>query len=252
MYIQITLPSYGVLAFIGGFIALLFIYFRLDRFQVAFTQLLKIFALCLIGCVLGSKILYAVTQMPWLVEHFSFENLLMLVPRSGYVFYGGLLGVILAIRMYTRKNQELRSLVYRMVTPAFPLFHGFGRIGCFMAGCCYGIPLSAPMTVFGMLTFDRLPVQIFEATFEFILFVALLVLEKKKPQVDTLKVYLLAYAVFRFTIEFFRGDAVRGFFLGLSTAQWVSLGIAAYYLLRRFRKQKATTASEVVAETVDN
>lgn len=160
MYIQITLPSYGVLAFIGGFIALLFIYFRLDRFQVAFTQLLKIFALCLIGCVLGSKILYAVTQIPWLVEHFSFENLLMLVPRSGYVFYGGLLGVILAIRMYTRKNQELRSLVYRMVTPAFPLFHGFGRIGCFMAGCCYGIALSAPMTVFGMLTFDRLPVQI--------------------------------------------------------------------------------------------
>lgn len=75
-YIQITLPSYGVLAFIGGFIALLFIYLRLDRFQVAFTQLLKIFALCLIGCVLGSKILYAVTQIPWLVEHFSFENLL--------------------------------------------------------------------------------------------------------------------------------------------------------------------------------
>lgn len=47
--------------------------------------------------------MYAVTQIPWLVEHFSFENLLMLVPHSGYVFYGGLLGVILAIRMYPER-----------------------------------------------------------------------------------------------------------------------------------------------------
>ena len=56
-YIQIILPSYGVLAFVGGFAALLFTYLRLDRFQIAFTQLLKIVVVCIIGCVLGSKLM---------------------------------------------------------------------------------------------------------------------------------------------------------------------------------------------------
>ena len=246
-YIQITLPSYGVLAFIGGVVALLFIYFRIERFQIAFTQLLRIAALCVVGCVIGSKLMYALTQIPWLAAHFSLENLLLLIPNSGYVFYGGLLGVILVIGLYTRKDQDLCTRVYHLVTPAFPLFHGFGRIGCFMAGCCYGIPLSAPVTIFGMLTLERVPVQIFEAAFEFILFVVLLVLEKKRPQADTLKAYLLSYAAFRFAIEFFRGDVVRGIFLGLSTAQWVSLAIVVYYLLRRVRKQKATPEAAVNA-----
>lgn len=85
---------------------------------------------------------------------------------------------------------------------------------------------------------ERVPVQIFEAAFEFVLFAVLLVLEKKRPHVDTLKTYLLSYAAFRFAIEFFRGDVVGGIFLGLSTAQWVSLSIAVYYLLRRVRKQR--------------
>lgn len=102
-YIQITLPSYGVLAFIGAFAALLFLYFRLDRFDIAFTQFLKLVALCAVGCVLGSKLMYALTQIPWLIENFSAKNLLMLIPNSGYVFYGGLLGMILAIYLYAKK-----------------------------------------------------------------------------------------------------------------------------------------------------
>lgn len=67
-YIQITLPSYGVLAFIGAFAALLFLYFRLDRFDIAFTQFLKLVALCAVGCVLGSKLMYALTQCLCLVK----------------------------------------------------------------------------------------------------------------------------------------------------------------------------------------
>lgn len=73
---------------------------------------------------------------------------------------------------------------------------------------------SCPDNVFWhVLRLIRLPVQIFEAVFEFVLFAVLLVDEKRRPQTDILKVYLLAYAVFRFAIEFFRGDVVRGIFL---------------------------------------
>ena len=73
-YIQITLPSYGVLAFIGAFAALLFLYFRLDRFDIAFTQFLKLVALCAVGCVLGSKLMYALTQCSCTVRKQATEN----------------------------------------------------------------------------------------------------------------------------------------------------------------------------------
>ena len=244
-YIQITLPSYGVLAFIGAFAALVFLYFRLERFAITFTQFLKLLVLCAVGCILGSKLMYAMTQVPWLVEKFSVENLLLWIPNSGYVFYGGLLGVLLAIRLYARGDTDLRKRMYSMAVPAFPLFHGFGRIGCFMAGCCYGVELAEPVELFGVLTLDRLPVQLIEACFEFLLFAAILVWEKKRPHADTLQIYLVAYALFRFGIEFFRGDAIRGIFLGLSTAQWVSLAILAYYLLRRFRGRQKESCTRV-------
>lgn len=245
-YIQITLPSYGVLAFIGAFAALLFLYFRLDRFDIAFTQFLKLVALCAVGCVLGSKLMYALTQVPWLIENFSVKNLLMLIPNSGYVFYGGLLGVILAIYLYAKKGPDLRGRIYRMVVPAFPLFHGFGRIGCFMAGCCYGVKLATPAELFGIFTLDRLPVQLIEAGFEFLLFAVLLFCEKKQSKTDTLQIYLVTYAIFRFCIEFFRGDAIRGFFLGFSTAQWVSLAIIICYVYRHFKTCRTGRETEAI------
>lgn len=58
--------------------------------------------------------MYALTQVPWLIENFSAKNLLMLIPNSGYVFYGGLLGVILAIYLYAKRTQiyETRSTAW--------------------------------------------------------------------------------------------------------------------------------------------
>ena len=133
-----------------------------------------------------------------------------------------------------------------MVVPAFPLFHGFGRIGCFMAGCCYGVKLATPAELFGIFTLDRLPVQLIEAGFEFLLFAVLLFCEKKQAKTDTLQIYLITYAIFRFCIEFFRGDAIRGIFLGFSTAQWVSLAIITCYVYRHFKMCRTGRKTEAI------
>ena len=190
--------------------------------------------------------MYALTQVPWLIGNFSAKNLLMLIPNSGYVFYGGLLGVILAIYLYAKNDSDLRGRIYRMVVPAFPLFHGFGRIGCFMAGCCYGVKLATPAELLGIFTLDKLPVQLIEAGFEFLLFAALLFCEKEQPKTDTLQIYLVTYAIFRFCIEFLRGDAIRGIFLGFSTAQWVSLAIVIYYVYRHFKMCRTGRETEAI------
>ena len=124
-----------------------------------------------------------------------------------------------------------------MIAPAVPLFHAFGRIGCFMSGCCYGLELKNPWVLFDVLIFSRIPTQLIEALFEFILFIVLIVWQKKNKMQNYLKFYMIIYAIFRFLIEFFRGDDVRGFFLGISTSQIISLSVLLFYLVIKIKNK---------------
>lgn len=236
-YIYIVLPSYSVMALVGGFAALCLMFFRLDRYQIEFAAFLKMFFLCVVGGFIGSKVLFAATQLPWLFRNFSLLNLLLLIPQSGLVFYGGLFGVIFTLMWLTAKDPDLRERAFRLAVPAMPLFHVFGRVGCFLAGCCYGRELAGPLTV-GPLELTRVPVQLMEALAELFLFALLMLLERKAPGADPLRVYLTLYALIRFCDEFLRGDTVRGIFFGLSTAQWISLMILAVYAAKLFLPPK--------------
>ena len=227
-YIHIILPSYMVMALIGGFFAVCFIFSRIDKYEILFTDFIKMFLLCMIGGVVGSKVLFAITQIPWLIKHFSIENMILLIPQSGFVFYGGLFGVIFTLMFLTRNDADMRKKVFEISVPAMPLFHAFGRIGCFLAGCCYGKKLSTPIVI-GTIEFARIPVQIIESMAEFILFIVFFILSKKNRDIDLLRIYLVIYAVIRFADEFLRGDKIRGIYGGVSTAQWISLIILFVY-----------------------
>lgn len=227
-YIHIILPSYMVMALIGGSFAVCFIFSRIDKYEILFTDFIKMFLLCMIGGVVGSKVLFAITQIPWLIKHFSIENMILLIPQSGFVFYGGLFGVIFTLMFLTRNDADMRKKVFEISVPAMPLFHAFGRIGCFLAGCCYGKKLSTPIVI-GTIEFARIPVQIIESMAEFILFIVLFILSKKNRDIDLLRIYLVIYAVIRFADEFLRGDKIRGIYGGVSTAQWISLIILFVY-----------------------
>ncbi len=144
------------------------------------------------------------------------------------MFYGGLFGVIFTLMFLTRNDADMRKKVFEISVPAMPLFHAFGRIGCFLAGCCYGKKLSTPIVI-GTIEFARIPVQIIESMAEFILFIVLFILSKKNRDIDLLRIYLVIYAVIRFADEFLRGDKIRGIYGGVSTAQWISLIILFVY-----------------------
>ena len=239
-YIHIILPSYTVMALLGGFVALCYIFFRLEKFSVEFSTFLKLFFFCVLGGIVGSKLLFALTQLNWLFHNFSVENMILLIPQSGFVFYGGLFGVIFTLLLFTRKDRDLRNRIFRMAVPAMPLFHAFGRIGCFLTGCCYGKTLKKSLIICG-IELTRIPVQLIEALAEFILFAVLIMLDRRKEKVDLLKVYLLSYAVIRFIDEFLRGDEIRGIYWSLSTAQWISVIIIGTYLIRSVKSKKAGT-----------
>lgn len=202
------------------------------------------FALCLVCGFLGSRIVFIISRIPWLILNFSLKALLSTILGGGFVFYGGLFGVLIGVYIYTKKHNYTTKKIMNMIVPAIPLFHILGRIGCFFAGCCYGFKFPSAISL-GMISIDRFPTQLVEAFFNLILFLILLQIQRKKPNSDYLRIYLLTYATFRFIIEFTRGDLVRGVFWGISTSQIISLLIIAYYIINAI---KTTKYSKIINE----
>lgn len=187
-----------------------------------------------VGALIGAKLLYVA------VSFHAVENLLDLI-SSGFVYYGGLMGAIAGAYLYCREYHRNFYLMSQVLVPMIPLFHSFARIGCFFSGCCFGVesqffsieyisPYADPPRC------DRIPVQLMEAAAEGSLFLFLHFYRGNK-----LFCYMGSYAVFRFFIEFLRGDLARGIFV-LSTSQWISIfvGIVLFYQYkkqRRYRKK---------------
>ena len=236
--IHIAIPSYALMAATGGFLVMIFIYSRIGKYGLPFMDFIKMFVTSIIFGFFGSRVVYIISRLTWLLTNFSFNNLLTSIIGGGLVFYGGLLGVLLGIYIYCKKYNINHKKIYNMIAPSVPLFHAFGRIGCFMSGCCYGVALKTPLILFGSIRFERIPTQLIEAIFEMFLFVVIFILQKKHKDKDFLKIYMITYAIFRFFIEFLRGDDVRGFFFGISTSQVISLGICIFYIILSIRREK--------------
>lgn len=236
--IQIILPSYGVCAGIGIIAAVTLFLFRRRSLQLDINKTIQMMIAAVIGLVVGSRFVFVLTMLPNVIADFSWQQLFGVILMGGFVFYGGLLGAMLGIYIFCKCSKLDLQTIFNAITPCFPLFHCFGRIGCFMAGCCYGIPVS-----FGVpMAFDpntaRFPVQLVEASCCFVIFITLIVVEKKKEGTPLLAVYLLSYAVVRFLLEFLRGDTVRGIWGFLSTSQWISLAVAAAVIITAVRKKR--------------
>lgn len=167
---------------------------------------------------------------------------------SGMTFIGGLIGgiaVFLIGYFIFRKRFDTRLYEVVSVIPCVILIaHGFGRIGCFFAGCCYGKPTDSFLGVtFPGHTHPVHPTQLYEAAFLFILFGICFWLVMKKDFKHNLSVYLICYGIFRFLIEYLRGDD-RGELVGpVSPSQFWSLfmivgGVAVYFFMRYILKKE--------------
>lgn len=190
---------------------------------------IQAFVAVIAGLLLGGHLLYGLLHLPDLLAHPSWRSLLDYL--GGSVYYGGLLGAWLGVTWYARQfhpacQTKLQDL-YALFTP---LFHAFGRVGCFFGGCCYGIPCRFGFTVTGnplipeLNGVSRFPVQLLEAGCELALFFLLLRLFHIGRRSGRLMLhYLVLYAPLRFGLEFLRGDVARGAWLGLSTSQWLSI-----------------------------
>ena len=229
------LPTYGLLVVTGVFLALILVRRMANREGLDGEHIFDLGVSIVIAGLIGAKALLVFTEPTFLDSWRSAWSLL----RSGGVFYGGLIGGVLAAAYYLRKYKLPFWKTADLFAVGLPLAHAFGRLGCFAAGCCWGGLCDLPWAV----TFSNPdahaltgvplglplhPTQLYEALFLGILFafVHWLYPRRRFPG-QVVCTYVVLYAAFRFFIEFLRGDP-RGSIDGLSTSQVIA--IAAFLL----------------------
>ena len=224
----LTVHTYGFLMALGVGLGLIFLYVQAKRRGLNAVALMDAAFYTIIVSLVGAK-------LALLVGHFSYYTSnwreLFSLARSGGVFQGGLaFGVVFALWYFRRKKIPTWPAA-DLIGPALALGHGFGRIGCFSAGCCFGRECAAPWAATFRSEYARdltgvplgvplHPVQLYEAALNFLNFLVLfLVLKRKRFDGQVFGLYIINYSVIRFFTEYFRGDhADKAYLLQGSTA----------------------------------
>lgn len=250
-----TVPVYALCGVAGVLLGWLYTVLRgarlgLDRDDCCFLYLYGV-----IGMLAGAQLLYALVNLPAMAADMALllrdpVRFLRAYVFGGLVFYGGLCGALAGAALYARRYRLRLAGFLPAAVPAVPLAHAFGRVGCFMAGCCYGVPAPPPWGLY----FDAspvaphgtalLPVQLYEAAGDLAIFAVLTRYAARTGRpVRVLALYLILYAVLRFALERLRYDAYRGIIGPLSVSGWISVGLAAAGLAL-WRQAKAAAPAQ--------
>ena len=231
------LHTYGVLVAVA-FLSALWLAARLSR-QAGLDAdaVTNLGIYCALAAIGGAKLMMFLIDIPYYTQHpgeiFSLGTL-----QAGGVFYGGLIAALAVAVWYMRKTRLPGWKTADVFAPAIALGHGVGRIGCFSAGCCWGVECHRPwaVTFTSPVAHDLVgvplhlpihPTQLYEAFAEFAIF-AFLYWRSRKPHGDggIIGAYLMLYSTARFTVEFFRvheqGNVLGG---ALDASQWISAGL---------------------------
>ncbi len=204
----------------------------------------------MVAGVVGARVAFVAAEWPSFAKD---PAAIIRIDQGGLVFFGGFIAAVGAAAVFARLRHIRVWELFDFAATSIPLAHAFGRLGCFLNGCCYGrLCTGWPGVQYPRITntghesavwrdhmdaglLDRAhlhshpvhPVQLYEAGLSLILFAILIWLYRRKHREGAVaSVYLVGYAAIRFVVETFRGDwAHRVQYLGLSSAQWVSIGI---------------------------
>lgn len=223
---------FGVLAAVG-FGAALWHWTRLARQEQKPPEYASDVVLwIMVGGILGARVAYVAAN--WDVYARDLVGIVR-IDRGGLIFYGGFIGGALAIFLLGMRRRENLLALADFVVSGIPLGHAFGRVGCFLNGCCHGDWTSLWI---GQLAGGRQPTQLYEALGNVIVYYFLArIYARRVFSGQVVCLYLMAYPALRFLMEFIRGDE-RQMLGPLSLAQWISgallvCGAGLWWLCRK-------------------
>ncbi|MCA9771528.1 MAG: prolipoprotein diacylglyceryl transferase [Myxococcales bacterium] len=207
--------AYHFMLFVGCMMGLGYLTSDIDRRHIDGTKLFPLFLYIFVAAIVGARIFNCVVF--W--EYYRDNPLSVLrFWEGGMVYYGGVLGAALVFLLYVPLSGLKYGFVSDLIAPAVPLSLTFGRMGCFLVGCCYGRPAGPDhfwtlnfQQGIGVQHADLYPTQLMSALAAFTLFLFLSWFKyRKRFDGQVALAFLILYPITRFTIEFYRNDA-RGF-----------------------------------------
>lgn len=250
---EITIYTYGFFVALGFLVSMLWISRESRLKEINPAKVMDLAFYVIVSAIIGARIMHVLVS-----ERVRFlEDPLMIIKiwEGGLAFYGGLIASLLVAYWYIRRNHLPFWITSDVFAPAISLGHAVGRIGCFMAGCCYGREISH-RTWYSLIFPENIgsfappnvplyPTQLMEVFGELLIFsILLLIRYKKKFEGQLLASYLILYAILRAFNEYFRGDISRGFVIDpwLSTSQFISvilfmIGVIIYIVKLREKKE---------------
>ena len=251
----LTLRWYGVCVALGFVLAFMMFRRRAARFGIPDDDAGSLVLLLFVAGLLGARAWYVARY--WREEFAGNLREIVMIQHGGLVFFGGFVAALVALWVWGRAKRRSIAVLADALAPCLALGHAFGRLGCFMNGCCHGRPSDvfwaiAPNSPDRVAGIPLHPTQLYEAVGLLDIMVALLFMERTQRYRGQLAwSYMLLYAILRFVVEFFRGDVPRdvlGRFTGAQAAcaalflvAWLASARASY-LAARARRAAARKA----------
>jgi phosphatidylglycerol:prolipoprotein diacylglycerol transferase len=257
----LTLYSYGLLLAVAYLAGLQLALRRAKTRHLDSGRVMDLGIWIIISALVGAKLLLLIVDFDTFSRN---PRELLSLAQSGGVFYGGLILAVAVAFWYMRRHKMPLWTTCDVFAPGIALGHVIGRLGCFLAGCCWGKPTDAPWGVVFTDPFAAAnvgtplnqhlhPTQLYESGAELLILVGLLWFEKRGRAFPgrTFWSYMLLYGVTRFIIEFYRGDPRGTVIFDLSTSQFISivlvpLSLAMLWCLSR-RPELETAAKRKAA-----
>jgi len=240
---NLSIPAFAAMVFIAIAVSFGLVLVRIGK-KGCKSDTIHLFILALCGAMFGAWFIYVVVNLPYAISTWQYLRIslstmqaleVVITSLSGTVFYGGLIGGVVFMFIYAKKYEISLFAHTDLFVPILLIAHSIGRVGCFLAGCCYGIqvsyshPFSVVYPEASLFAPGGVPLfatPLLEIIVNLIILCMVLLLQKFYITIHTGGVtvfYLTTYSIARFIIEFFRGDIARGSFLWLYTSQWVSI-----------------------------
>ncbi|CAN5846083.1 prolipoprotein diacylglyceryl transferase [soil metagenome] len=267
-----VITSFGVMMFLSFLTAAYFTSGQLKRYGMPGEHAWDMLAYCAIGGIIGAKLYYLALHWQDLVANPMGE----LLSRGGLVWYGGLIGGIVAYYLQVRARKLPVATMYDATAPALAIAYAVGRLGCFLVGDDYGrytdgplgiaFPRGAPPSTAGILRYEMgetipahipdnavvavHPTQLYEIVLALIMFGILWKLGTKRGfrAGQLFAVYMVLYGVERFLIEFVRAKTDRFLIagVGFSTSQFMSVALIALGVFLWMRQGKVGAPTPLV------
>lgn len=229
---SLSIGSYGFMVAIGFLIAVYVCYQRAKKKDIYPQIIFELALLTTITGFVGARLFHS-------FQHLNSNGLI--IWKGGLAYYGGFIPAFLVGFIYLRAKNLSISEMMDVIAPSLAIGESIGRIGCFLAGCCYGRPTDSPLGVIypeKSLTYMLLngqkahPTQLYTSISLFFIFVILIIIGKRTIFSGQLfLIYAIIHSVQRFIIDSFRSYTSDEFIGNLATSQLISLIIGLVTLL---------------------